>query len=380
MVKLHDLLAAATNSGNLSNVDLLAGDTQSVHISFPAVRSSEREQGESTQAPRPFLVASLTKPIVATLAVQQVCEGRFNLTDRVGKFLPACARGEFRRITIRHLLTHTSGLPDMLEENESLRGMHASNADFVARSVEAPLEFAPATDCRYSSMAFAVLGHLMETIHGEPLSRILDRELFAPLGMTSTWLGIPAVETERLKSVVPCDLPNWQPQDADWNWNSDYWRGLGAPWGGLITTVVDLGRLSRTLLNNGCDESGTGVLSPIGIHKSFENQLESSGYIPEVTRRTRGWGYGWRHNWIDHAACFSDLLPANAVGHWGATGTLWWLDPSSGTWAVVLSTTPFEQSRATIQQLSNIVAADLLSRYSCRRASIGSSRAAARAG
>ena len=81
-----------------------------------------------------FLTASLTKPIVSLLAVQLAAEGYFSLNEPVRSFLPEFRRGPLRRITLRHLLTHTSGLPDMLPENEELRTRHATVREFAERT------------------------------------------------------------------------------------------------------------------------------------------------------------------------------------------------------------------------------------------------------
>ena len=76
----------------------------------------------------------------------------------------------------------------------------------------------------------------------------------------------------------------------------------------------------------------------------------------EADRVQRAWGFGWRRNWLDHTATFSDFLAADAIGHWGATGTMMWIDPVTSRWCVILTTQPYEQSRSAIQRMSNVVA------------------------
>jgi CubicO group peptidase (beta-lactamase class C family) len=150
-------------------------------------------------------------------------------------------------------------------------------------------------------------------------------------------------------------LPVWQPADADWNWNSRYWRTLGAPWGGLISTASDLGRLARMLLQGGRTSDGRRILSNSAISAAMTNQTEPMTELPESVRRHQRWGLGWRLNWPHHAAAFGDLVPSDTVGHWGATGTLMWLSPAMRQYAVLLTTDPYEHSLLAIQKLSNII-------------------------
>jgi CubicO group peptidase (beta-lactamase class C family) len=93
------------------------------------------------------------------------------------------------------------------------------------------------------------------------------------------------------------------------------------------------------------------------VAAATRNQLAAFHDVPETDRRTRPWGFGWRMNWLAHAACFGDLLPAEAFGHWGATGTLFWMDRSTGTAAVMLSSQPMVKDRSPLVRASNAIAA-----------------------
>jgi CubicO group peptidase (beta-lactamase class C family) len=96
------------------------------------------------------------------------------------------------------------------------------------------------------------------------------------------------------------------------------------------------------------------------VRAATANQLECLHDLPEADRRTRAWGFGWRFNWLSHNTCFSDLLPEDVYGHWGATGTLFWMDRRSQTAAVLLSTQPLDMGSDTeLTQLSNMIAAAL---------------------
>jgi CubicO group peptidase (beta-lactamase class C family) len=319
-----------------------------------------------------FLVASLTKPIVAMAVLRLVERGRLALNDRVAEFIPEFDAPDRRAITVRHLLTHTSGLPDMLPNNVSLRRSHAPLAKFVQGSCAVTLDFAPGRGMQYQSMGYALLGDIIQRVSGVPCAEFLRRELFEPLGMRDTSLGVPddwyqpshqPEAPARRAAVVPSlepkvsriaevRLPPEQEGGDDWNWNSRYWRQLGAPWGGILSTPHDLLLFCRMML-----DGDTRLFSPATVAAATCNQLDCLHDLPEADRRTRAWGFGWRLNWPAHSASFGDLLSPQACGHWGATGTLFWIDPPRDAAAVILSTQPLERSESHLTRLSNMIAA-----------------------
>ena len=304
-----------------------------------------------------YLTASLTKPITALVIVQLAAQGCFFLNEPVRTFLPDFRRGTLRTITLRHLLTHTSGLPDMLPNNDELRAQHATITDFADALSQLDPAFQPGTNVSYCSMGFAVLDQIARIASGKSLQQLCHESIFQPLGLRNSWLGLPLPQAaELLLSTIPCELPPNQPPDSNWHWNSHYWRTLGAPWGGLISTAADLGEILAAVLNDGRTSSGTKFLSSGVVRTAVSNQTQHSVGLAEQHREHRAWGYGWRLNWPDHSGCFSDLLPANAFGHWGATGTLMWADPNSNRWAVVLTNQPYERSQQAIQRISNVLA------------------------
>src|SRR4051812_46827108 len=123
-------------------------------------------QGPGPQAPpiRPdglFLVASITKPVTATAVMMLVERGELALDDRVAEFVPTFAQNGKQDVRVRHLLTHTSGLPDMVPDNDALRAAHAPLSRFVDEIVRLPLLFPPGTQVRYQSMGIAMLAEVV---------------------------------------------------------------------------------------------------------------------------------------------------------------------------------------------------------------------------
>ncbi len=308
-----------------------------------------------------FLVASITKPIVAMAALQLIEKGHFTLADRVVDFIPEFGREGKYGMEIRHLLTHTSGLPDMLSDNLELRQSHATLGRFVERTCQEPLAFPPGRGVQYQSMGFAILGEIMAMVTGKTCAQYLQDEFFQPLVMSDTSLGATdewfVGSTPRSTRIPNAIVPEAHASGTDWNWNSRYWRQLGAPWGGLLTSANDLATFAQFMLRTGQTHEGRRLLSPAAIDAATRNQLQYMRDVPDEERRCRPWGLGWRLNWPAHSANFGDLLGPRTYGHWGATGTVLWIDPDANVFALILTTLPQEPSGKYLARLSNAVAA-----------------------
>ncbi len=105
---------------------------------------------------------------------------------------------------------------------------------------------------------------------------------------------------------------------------------------------------------------GVSILSPASIQALTSNQLAAMPGVPEIERRCRPWGLGWRLNWPGHSANFGDLLGPRTYGHWGATGTLCWIDPDADAFLVLLTTHPDGDAGPHLARISNMVAAALV--------------------
>jgi CubicO group peptidase (beta-lactamase class C family) len=300
-----------------------------------------------------FLVASITKPVTATAVVMLAERGLLSLNDRVVDHLPEFARNGKQDVRILHLLTHTSGLPDMLPETLRLRREHQPLSAFIERTCRLALAFRAGTAVTYQSMGFAILAELVHQASGRLLPQFLAEEVFTPLGMDDTSLGWVPARRERIAGVrTPPD------QGADWGWNSPYWLGLGVPWGGLITSPADLARFCLMMLGGGA-LGKIRVLSTAAVRAMTTNQLAAIAETPEVERRARPWGLGWRLNWPGQIGSFGDFLGPRTYGHWGATGTMCWIDPGADAFCILFTTQPLEAEGRMLTRVSNIVASAL---------------------
>jgi CubicO group peptidase (beta-lactamase class C family) len=301
-----------------------------------------------------FLIASITKPITVTAAMLLVERGSIALDDRVADFVPTFAQNGKHDVRIRHLMTHTSGLPDMLPKNDALRAAHAPLSTFIDEIVRLPLLFPPGGKVHYQSMGTAMLAEVVHQVAGVSHAEFLRREVFEPLGMHDTSLGWRPEARERIAAIRLTDAQ----RATDWNWNTPYWLGFGAPWGGLITSPADLARFCRMMLGGGTLD-GVRLLGPATVRAMTTNQTAGLPNLNEEDRRCRPWGLGWRLNLPGHSANLGDLLGPRAYGHTGATGTLCWLDPETDAFAILFTTQPQADDSRVLPRASNVVAAAL---------------------
>ncbi|MCA9018315.1 MAG: beta-lactamase family protein, partial [Planctomycetaceae bacterium] len=138
-----------------------------------------------------FLVASITKPIVILGVLKLLESGELLLGDRVKRYLPEFGCAGKHGITIRHLMTHTSGLPDMLPNNRELRSANAPLSEFVKQICLLAPDEPPGRIVQYQSTGIAILAEVIQRITGQSCAAFLKRTLFEPLKMRDTSLGVP---------------------------------------------------------------------------------------------------------------------------------------------------------------------------------------------
>jgi CubicO group peptidase (beta-lactamase class C family) len=285
-----------------------------------------RHFGKAKSDDAMFLLGSVSKPINVTAVMTLFDRGKFQLDDRVKKFLPAFTGDGRDKVTIRHLLTHVSGLPDQLANNNELRKKHAPLKDFSAEVIRTRLDFTPGSRYQYSSMGILLATRIAEVISEMDILTLVDRAVFGPLGMKHSAQGLGRF---KLEEMVSCQMEGAAPESGagdpkarEWSWNSPYWRKLGAPWGGTHASAPDIGRFLSEFLG----ARGKAV-KPETARLMIKNH-NPKGLYP----RALGFAVGKEAG--------SRGCSERTFGHTGSTGTLCWADPASETICVVLTSLP----------------------------------------
>lgn len=353
--RVYDMLDAWTKSGDVPAAAVSVGRGDKMVAPRFFGRMGAEENAEPIRDDALFLMASITKPIVYFGAMLLVERGLLTLTDRVTRYLPDFAAHHKEETLILHLFTHTSGLPDMLDNNVELRKSHAPLAKYVEHGARdtVPL-FPPGTQLSYQSVGTNLVAEIIRLIDGRPIAQFLKEEIFAPLGLKSIGLGSQGFDEKRL---VRAQTPEYQ--DPSFGWNSKYWRELGAPWGGLFSSPADFAVLCSLMLNGGA-VGDVRIAAPATIAAMTRNQLLNLPKLPESTARTQPWGLGWRLNHPGTDDSWGDLLGPRVFGHTGATGTLVWMDPDTGVFCLLLTNAIRERAPWRLKQLSNAVVAAVM--------------------
>ena len=338
------------DSGRVPGAAMLVGHSDCVYGPRAFGRMGPAE-APPVQPDTNFLVASLTKPVTATAICLLLERGLVALNQPVRELIPELGPDK-DEVRLLHLLTHTSGLPDMLPNNEELRAAHQSLETFIEHICRVPLDFPPGRKVQYQSCGIALLAEIVRRVTGDELRDFLSEELFGPLGMSDTFLGRRDEDRSRISDVSIAPVA----AATDWHWNSDYWHRFGAPWGGLFSTVRDYGRFLKMLLQGG-EIDGVRVLSPVTVDRMTTNHMRLLSGLSAEDRLSNAWSLGWQMACPTTSDYLGDLLSPRAFGHGGATGTGAWADPATGLRFVLFTNQP-ELGRE-IGLVSNAVAASV---------------------
>jgi uncharacterized protein YbbC (DUF1343 family)/CubicO group peptidase (beta-lactamase class C family) len=279
-----------------------------------------------------FDLASLTKVVATTTAVMQLVEqGTVRLTDPVAAWVPGFERFGKGGITVRHLLTHVSGLRPDVDLGEPWKGYEAAIDLAVNEVPTAP----PGTQFVYSDINFFLLGHIVARASNEPLEQYVTRHVFGPLGMTDTGFQPPLervgriAPTERCRflDAWPCKAPESEPLRGVVHDPTARRMGGVAGHAGLFSTARDLTRFARMLLGGGA-LGPRRVLAPLTVAKMI------TPATPAGMRAQRG--LGWDVD-TSFSANRGELMPLGSFGHTGFTGTSLWVDPQTKLFVIFLS-------------------------------------------
>jgi beta-lactamase class C len=320
-------------------------------------------------------LASVTKPFTAAAVLQLVEDGLLSLDEPLHRLLPEFMEApqtafDRREVTLRHALSHCSGLPGFSEDNIALRKEHRPLAEFIRSFARQPLFFAPGEAHLYSNCAIglaaeaagrALDGSLRRAVqspavnHYHPFMR--DR-ILRPLGMRDTAMHPESAWDERIAWVERTGQEGTDYEGA----NSRYYRELGIPWGGLFSTPRDLVRFVDVFLPQAAGrqrvglEPGqqTGDAAPRIVSAATAALMTRAQWsppdapadvaaaqrdaaAPKLLRGAVPWGIGWDVKGGKRSHTSGDLTSPDTYGHTGATGTMVWADPAVDVACVLLT-------------------------------------------
>ncbi len=346
--RVNQILTEETQSGRVTAASVLVARRGVV-----VLRGGWGSLAPDTASPKAgpetvYIVASISKPVTVLMLMLLVERGQVSLNDLVQKHLPEFQGPGREKVRVQHLLTHTSGLPDMLPENLKLREANAPLADFVQGAMTTPLLFEPGASFSYASMGTLLAAEIVERITKMPLAQFEQQELFEPLKMKRSSLGLGPRALADTARVQGDSYAESEKDLARYGVNSLYLRNLGHPWGGMHSTAEDLGIVLQMFLNGGVYD-GKRILSPVTVEAMIANQN---------THLAHPWGLGWGLRTSTAWNSFSDLSAERTFGHCGATGTVAWADPQRETLCVILTTRPWIQDGGLLlHRIGNVVQA-----------------------
>jgi CubicO group peptidase (beta-lactamase class C family) len=264
-----------------------------------------------------FLLASITKPILAVAVMHLVENGSLSLAAPVSSYLPEF-RGHLKeQVTVWHLLTHTSGIPE-IDWATTLRARPEHAVSFKVACTLA-LDFAPGSRVGYSTLSFYVLAELLSRLSGLPYQAYVATHVLGPLGMTKTSFD-PRSSEDQMIAVAGIAADSGL---AD-RLATDVFVNMHMPGAGLWSTAADLVRFGRAFLDNG------NVISPTTQAWMVQDHTRS---LPTLEGDLRHYGLAWRKSpltgrWPGSSQVFE---------HDGAAGSLLWIDPDRGLVIVYLS-------------------------------------------
>lgn len=230
----------------------------------------------------PFIIGSVSKSFTALTVLAQVQAGVLDLDSPVHRYLPDLHldRGS-DQVTLRHLLSHTSGLghADCNKDAERTYGSLAARVEDM-RGVQ--VQSTPGTSFEYCNVGFAILARIVEVETGQPFADVLRADVLEPLGLTNTYTDRRQAEAaglaEGLATVM--GFPVTRPE---------HMVGATLPDGSLISTVRDLAAYARFQMGDGTTPNGRRLLSSDLLQEMHTAQVDAPGLPPEIA----GYGMGW---------------------------------------------------------------------------------------
>ncbi|MCS7026815.1 MAG: DUF1343 domain-containing protein [Bryobacteraceae bacterium] len=338
---LDALIEAAIQADEIPGAVLLIGNQEKIlHRKAYGYRSLVPAK-EPMTLDTIFDAASLTKVVATTSSILRLLEqGKLRLNDKVSTHLPGFQNGN-SEITVRHLLTHFSGLRPDLDLSPPWSGYEVGVRKAL---VDKPVAL-PGERFIYSDINFILLGEMVRKLSGKPLDQFARENIFLPLGMKDTMFNPPASLRSR---IAPTEQYPGMSAPLRGVVHDETTRFMGGVAGhaGLFTTAGDLSKFALMLLNQGRGP-GIRLFAPLTLRKATEPQTPTDQAI------LRGLGFDLDSPFSSNRG---ELFPIGSFGHTGFTGTSLWVDPYTKTYVILLSNSVHPFRRPAISSLRSKVA------------------------
>ncbi|MGI6687511.1 MAG: serine hydrolase domain-containing protein [Christensenellales bacterium] len=329
---------------------------------------ANREAGVKVTADTIFRVFSMTKPIICAVALMLHDQGRFLMTEPVGKYLPAFeqmwvkdgddVREAEKPIRILDLFTMTSGLSYELDRDSLRAAQKAHGFDLtMAQAAEAiawdPLEFEPGTRFCYG-LSHDVLGVLIERLCGASLGECLEEMLFRPLGMSRSFFTVPDALRPSCAQCYSSRPPFGREEEMERLFSA--FPRMESGGGGLWMTMDDYLRFQRMMLREGMDEKGRPILSRAAVRLMRINHL-APGALTTYMQERPGYGYGLGVRVLMAPEAIGALSLPGEYGWAGTQGTWMMIDPERNVAAAFMMQGEPGPNRQVHPRLRNLVSA-----------------------
>jgi CubicO group peptidase (beta-lactamase class C family) len=333
-------------SGALAGAVTLVASKDQI-LSLEAIGCADLAARKPIKTDQMFWIASMTKPMAASLLMMLVDEQKVDLDAPVEKYLPGF-KGQMvetrrddqhvllspldRPITVTDVLRHTSGLPFLSRLETKIDIISLREAGFAAALTN--LVSQPGTKYLYSNCGMNVVGRIVEVASGLPFAQFLDQRLLRPLKMTDTTFWPSDAQVARLAKTYKPNAQNTHLEEAKTDFLTyplqDRSRHVH-PGGGLFSTATDVSQFCRMILNGG-SYNGRQFLSPASIRRMTTTQ---TGNLPvDSGPPGGGYGLGWLTTRADPGNTTAALV--GKCGHGGALATRFWIHPDHGIATIYL--------------------------------------------
>ena len=323
--ELQDLVESAVRRRVFPGMELLIARGEEVLLHEVWGNKEVGQEPQPLQKGTLFDIASVTKPVATAMCVMVLLEqGKLSLEDRAREFIPEFDTEEKNGITLRHLLTHTAGLPAVANYYDHGGGREEA----LHRLLNTPLQHPTGTAMVYSDPCYLVLGEIIRRVSGQSLEEFFYRNIALPLHMHHT--GFNPLTKGWDIPIAPTQYCTWRQQllrGVVHDENAFVFGGEGGN-AGVFSTASDLHRFSRMILNGG-ELDGVRVLARRTVATMIANHNPRK--LPP-----RGLGWDIKGEGLGYMSC-GELMAPGTIGHTGFTGTSLWMEPGSGFTVIMLS-------------------------------------------